>query len=662
MQPSQDARLAENIDEKRALISCLLVGGVLLLFFSTQARDDLPADLRSTTVWAFIIGLLFFTSGLLVFQNEKVHAWWSGKLEKVAGWFGVNTWQLILLIMSPAFAVLAINAAGYSQKMYSPVVAVAAWSSGIALAIVGGIQWGRGKIQLSRSTWLWTLFVTALAFLIRSIATDRIPIFLTGDEGSAGIVAMNFIKGEWNNIFTTGWFSFPSFFSFLQSFPIRAFGQSIEALRIPSAFIGALTVAATYLCGRKMFGHRAGLLAALFLSALHYHIHFSRIGLNNIWDGLWYVITIGALWYGWQHESRGAYVVAGVGLGFSQYFYSSSRMLFGIVLAAILLAAILQRPRLRRAWSHLVVMVLIAIAIVLPLAAFYIKEPAQFLAPFQRVSVVGGWLEQRIAMTGQPAWQILLQQIGLGFQAYTLTPVIFWYSPETSILRPAGAVLFYIGLIFFLLQDRDSRFALLALWLIAFGFVGGLSESAPASQRYVAAAPVCALIVGYALHKSARIGEQLWPKLSKVFVTVVYVVLVLVMLSDLNFYFSEYTFMSQISNTASHGTIAQYIANYLQPKSADVQVAFFGSPVMGYYSIPSIQYLAPQVTGINISIPWAEYDRSNLTSQSIVFIFLPERQGELTRVMEEYPGGTLKVQQAWNSQILFWIYDYSAKQ
>jgi hypothetical protein len=119
--------------------------------------------------------------------------------------------------------------------------------------------------------------------------------------------------------------------------------------------------------------------------------------------------------------------------------------------------------------------------------------------------------------------------------------------------------------------------------------------------------------------------------------------------------------MSQIANTSSHGTIAQYIANYLQPKPSGVQVAFLGTAGMGYHSIPSIQYLVPQAIGVDFLNPWADSDHSTLTNPNIVFIFLPERQDELAAIMEEYPGGTLKVQQAWNSQILFWIYDYYAK-
>ena len=203
-------------------------------------------------------------------------------------------------------------------------------------------------------------------------------------------------RGDWNNIFTTAWFAFPSFFSFIQSLSIRILGPSVQALRIPSAIAGALTVTATYLCGRKMFNERAGIFAALFLAALHFHVHFSRLGINNIWDGLWYVITMGALCYGWQHEKRNAYLMAGFSLGFSQYFYTSSHALFAIILIGILLAAMFQPDRLKGAWPNIILMMLVTIAIALPLVLFYSSDPKQFFAPFQRVSIFRGWLDRQI--------------------------------------------------------------------------------------------------------------------------------------------------------------------------------------------------------------------------------------------------------------------------
>ena len=142
--------------------------------------------------------------------------------------------------------------------------------------------------------------------------------------------------------------------------------------------------------------------------------------------------------------------------------------------------------------------------------------------------------------------------------------------------------------------------------------MGGLSDSTPAAQRYVAAAPACALIVGYGLDKITQVGEQLWPKRAKIFTVAAYLIMIVAMASDLIFYFYEYTLKSEIDNVASNGMIAQQLATYLKDKPDGTQVAFFNAPGMGYYSIPSIQYLAPQVKGTDVMSSWNDFDHSSV--------------------------------------------------
>ncbi|HXQ37526.1 MAG TPA: hypothetical protein VN843_26175, partial [Anaerolineales bacterium] len=117
---------------------------------------------------------------------------------------------------------------------------------------------------------------------------------------------------------------------------------------------------------------------------------------------------------------------------------------------------------------------------------------------------------------------------------------------------------------------------------------------------------------------------------------------------------------SQIENINSHGMIAQQLSNYLKDKPAGTVVAFLGTPDMGYYSIPSIRYLAPHVTGIEVTVPWKSFDRAQLIDAKVIFIFLPEWKNEIQAVMKEYPHGKLEEQQAWNNQLLFWEYDWSS--
>ena len=648
------------IDKRVQLVTVLLSAGSLILWFGTQIGLDIPSE-RLQTTWALAIGILLLIVGLIVYQNKKAYEVLEISLQKPADWLGVTNWQVLLLVISFVFVFLAAAGAGFWIRMYSPVFVVVCWFLGMTMVFVGGYRPREETPKLSRLIVLVLILVTVFSFLFRGLGTASIPMFLTGDEASAGISAADFASGDWNNIFVTKWFSFPSLFSYIQSLFIKLFGQTTEALRLLSAVVGSLTVAAVFLVGKAMFGMRGGIFAALCLSALHFHIHFSRLGLNNIWDGFWFTLTIGALWYGWHHNRRFGYLLAGLGLGFSQYFYVSSRGLFGIIVLAMLVAFIFQRARFYRSIPHFVLMFILSLVILFPLIWFYVHEPAQFLAPLARVSFLRESFNGPIRPVDGTLWKHVIKQMITSAQTYTYTSLEFWYTPETPILRPIFAFLFYMGLFFLFVKNRDSRFLALLLWLILFNLIGGLSENPQAAQRYVAVAPACALLVGYGLHKITEFFENLWHKHTKVITGLSYLILGTAMISDLYFYFIEYQGMHQIDNLASHGTVAQQLANHLERQPDGTQVAFFAKPDLGYYSIPSPQYLAPQVEGIDILVPWTSFDKTALSSDHIIFVFLPQRESELVTIMAEYPSGSLLEEKAWNQETLFWMYDYWSK-
>src|SRR3972149_2232348 len=66
-------------------------------------------------------------------------------------------------------------------------------------------------------------------------------------------------------------------------------------------------------------------------------------------------------------------------------------------------------------------------------------------------------------------------------------------------------------------------------------------------------------------------------------------------LDDLRFYYIESTRTSDFGG--DNGMVAQRLAEHLRYEPASAHVAFFGTPRMGYYSIPSLQYLVPQIAG-----------------------------------------------------------------
>ncbi|MCJ7512639.1 MAG: hypothetical protein MUO23_06670 [Anaerolineales bacterium] len=83
--------------------------------------------------------------------------------------------------------------------------------------------------------------------------------------------------------------------------------------------------------------------------------------------------------------------------------------------------------------------------------------------------------------------------------------------------------------------------SLLALWLAAFGLIGALTESVPAAQRYVAAVPACALIIGSALSSISAGAERLVPRGARWSAAAVAAVAIALAIDDARFYFLDYT-------------------------------------------------------------------------------------------------------------------------
>jgi len=576
-------------------------------------------------------------------------------LEKAAHWLHLSSAQILMVAMAPLISFAGGLAAGDSAQMKLPEIAVTSWLLAISLVIMGNWQ-SEDKPKVALWPRLELIAIGGLflfAFLSRGLGTDKILWFLSGDEGSGGLSAVEFANGTRDNIFSIGWYSFPSFFFFVQSISVRLFGQTIEALRLLSALAGALTVVALYWYARKAFGRGIALAAAAYLAGFHYHIHFSRIGLNNIWDGLFFVLFTGALWQAWTGGKRLMYILAGLTLGLAQYFYTSSRGLILLVLAWLAIATIFDRKGIRDRLPDLVCMFLAAIVIFLPLANFFLHHQDEFLAPHQRVTILGNWLRNEVNRTGDPGWVILGRQLKESALGFTTRNLRVWYQPGHPMLLPLAASLFLLGVILLLLQLLDLRYLWLALWLIIAILMGGLTESPPAAQRYVFTAPAVSLLVALPITMSQQWLSRLWPARDKVVIGLLSLILITAIGLDLRFYFGDYAPNNRYGDPNTETATA--LGFYLAEQEPGLQVHFFGPPRMGYYSLSTVPFLAPQATGEDVVTPITSPPDWSIDGPTI-FVFLPERQEELMLVRESYPGGTEILQRGKDETLLFVAY------
>ena len=635
----------------------LILWSVVVLIVSQLIRTDIPREFRLIPLLMIPLNLALFFLGIWAVDKNRLPGWVENSVQALAARLGITSGQFFSLLFSLFFSILTSVAAGFLFRMWSPQAAVICWGLGILLAVYGGWDLLTPRQSVSRLAILSGLAVFAGALILRSINTASIPIVLSGDEASSGLTAVNILRGQIDNLFITAWFSFPSFHNFLQSISIAIFGQTTEALRLLAALGGALTVAGVYFVGRSMFGHLTGLMAAIFLAGFHFHNHFSRVGLNNIWDGVFFTLVVGALWVGWQREKRAGYLLAGLGLGLAQYFYTTGRTLILVIAAWILIAGFFDHPRFRRAIPNLLLMLWMALIVVLPLALFYLKYPSEFFAPMNRVTIMGSWLTVTAANTGKAPVMVILQQIWRGMLGYVEMPLNAWYTPGVPLLRTLPGIVFLLGLVLTVLRWKDNRSQLLAIWLFWFAITGGMSESTPAAQRYVAAAPAIALLIAFSLLRLGELFKKLWPNRERWIRTGLLVVVILLAADDIRFYYFDYTPRSDFAGF--NGLVAQRLADRLKSEPAGTELVFCGYPNMGYDSINSLPYLAPQIQYYNVLDPWNSADTPQPGGEHVFFAFLPNHEYDRQAMEIDYPGGTWQEWYTPRGESLLWLYEYN---
>jgi 4-amino-4-deoxy-L-arabinose transferase-like glycosyltransferase len=638
------------------------VGGGLLLLLAQWVGRSLPEGQRLPSFLLSLAGGLLLLGGAQIFVRGALPDRLGRGLGRLAAFLRVTPTQVVLLALALCFAWLTRLAAGDGLLARQAAVAVLAWLLAIGLAVAGSVSRPTTRAA-GTSPWpaidrwdvllMLGLFVLALA--LRATAMTRFPNTYSGDEGSSGLFAVELLTGKANNLFSLGWFSFPALYFTVQSAAIALLGQTVEAVRLTSALAGALTVVALYALGRAMFDRTTAVLAALYLAVSHYHIHMSRIALNNVWDGLFGTAAILGLWYGWRSGRRIGFIVCGLALGLGQYFYVTIRLLPILFLIWAAVAFWRQRALFRERLAGLVLAAFIALVVFLPLGLYFAAHPDEFQAPMNRVTIFGSdWLEGQLAQGDRTTADVIRDQAISGALGFTHEPLKLLYNPGSALLLTGAGVFFLLGVLWALL-NFDLRYLLLFLPLLAVIASNAVSQDSPASQRYVLAMPLVSLFVALPLGQAAAWLRAHYPRARAAIAVAALVVMAVIAAVDINYYFNRVydTYVLGGINT----TAATEIAYFLRDKEpAGQEVYFFGFPRMGYFSLSTIPFLAPDKVGLDVIEPLTGPADFPLRGPTL-FIFLPERLSELEFVRQRYPGGAYQEFIGADGGLLYAVYE-----
>ena len=606
---------------------------------------------RRTYVWDGIALYALAMAILAGARREKAPSRGEGPLREVLRglWeaLGRNALRLTLALVGCALvtsAALATTGRGASQPQTDLLVL---WLVGLAAfggAFVRVGAWGksvaRGWRHALQPEGVGVGLITLGTILLRAIYAEEIPAVLSGDEASFGLEALRVLRGELGNPFATGWLSHPSLYFFIQAAFIRWFGVTTAALRLSSAFISGGSVLLLYLLAKRFWGRGVAFMAAFYFATYHYAIHFGRLGLNNIWDTFWALGSLYALTRGLEERHPAWMVFGGLFTGMAIYFYLGARLVPILAGVYILLWAFQEKGFWRAHGAHLVLFGVMAFLAALPLLAFFRLHPEQFTARWRWVGIFpSGWVASEMARTGRSAFSLLWEQFLKSVLAFNAIPdPTFWYRPERPLLLWMSAVWFVWGVTYCVVRWRQRACALLLIWFLSVVILGGvLLENPPSSPRFVMAIPPVVMMVALGIRQAAGLISDGWGGGKVITWAIALILLGMCSYESLHFYYGVYTPRRMFSdeNTA----IADAIGKYLRAKGPGTVCFLAGAPRL-YFGHATIPYLAQGVTGVDLVEPVADPQSLDVPAGA-VFIFLPERAGELDALWPYYPQGTI---------------------
>ncbi len=552
------------------------------------------------------------------------------------------------------------------------------WGLGIACLLIGSLRPGelRERWEAFTATF-WSeagwrsavLLLTLIALAARLYELDAHPYPFSFDEASFARESAALADGGFRaSPFEPAWFSHPRLYFFLIALGVRWLGRTVIAARLPSAIFGALTIPAVYALGRESFDRWVGLVAAIFLAGFQFHVHFSRLAINNVIDPMWGTLAFFYLLRGLRTRGGLEFALAGVTLGLAQYFYAGSRLLPVIALIFLLIIWI-TRPRLFRSRFPGLILTLAGLLIVTwPANWFYLVEgqplterlaatslwdTGQFAAMAQSRGVAGAIWEQI-----RPAFLALIHTLDESGFYGPIAPVMGWFA----------GVPFMVGIIYLIFpgQKRPGNSApckggrrrdassggnsprpyhtLPLIWITLTIIAGSvLLTHPPQYPRYVLLTPAAALVVGLGLVETLRMLIPVKPGRQSARRVLRRIVMIMVGLglaaADLLFYALIYSPAPAYAHdpyTLLGDGVGRLVGEVAAENPA-VRVYYLVEPEMRLNGTSLIEYFAP---GVNDQRVDRILPNDFEPGDEALFILSARRSRELGTLVEAYPGGS----------------------
>jgi len=542
---------------------------------------------------------------------------------------------------------------------------LASMSSAVVAAVVHdrGSGWWRRFVRAADWRWIDTaalIVLTAVALAIRVHRLGPTLPYVHGDEGEMGLLARRALDASASGarplpVFGTEFLDQPTLFHYLQAGALAAFGDSITGLRLLSAGFGAVAAPAVYLIGRLGWGRVAGTAAGWLLCVSHFHIHYSRIALNNIESSssiaVAMVLVLVAVTLG-RADARTSsstprvtiFVLLGLTVGVSQYLYYGSRLL--LLLMVPMLLVLLGRGLARR--RDIGAAVGAAIVAVLPLVRHYLLRPASLTNRTTGVSVLATAGVAHELGSGATLPHDLLRLLARQLRRNVAFFIdsgdhSAFYTADVPAFDRVTLVLFWLGVVLALgsaLSRRTTTVVparLVLMWIVLGVTLGGvLTIDSPNGPRLLMIVPAVFVFGGVSSQYLWNAACRRWPSRRSARRGVVAVVASTIFFTNWNRYFVDYDRGSALARTTE-------IAMLIRDQNRSHRVFLIGGDAL-LVANGAVRFITDG--GDQSDLASADdfetrFPELLASGRPVVVIALAFRTADLERIRLAHPGGTL---------------------
>jgi 4-amino-4-deoxy-L-arabinose transferase-like glycosyltransferase len=409
--------------------------------------------------------------------------------------------RLIALRVALGLAAVTAGAVAAYVKHSHHLGAFVLWLTSLALLIAAA--WQRGSSRSCSPQWreeagpelseraalLGLLLVLCLAAALRMIALEDVPGLIDPDEGRQGRTAELLWRHGFPDAFGLGWNVFPNLAYMTEYVWVQLLGTSNANLRLSAATIGVLSLVPAFFWARRWWGNVVALLAVLLLAINRDHIHWSRVGLNNIQQVLVAGLMLAAFARVLCSRRSIDWVWLGLATGLAFHTYHAAKLFPALLgVAAVLFAAGMRgflALQLRGAWLGLLAFILclgpLMVTMVEGREAFYGGTSNRFDLFLLSEAYQRGDVVQVRDYIYRHVVGCLLSFISVPHEGPTLDPFV--------------AVPFLVGAGWTLWRWRDPRHLVLLIWTIGILVIGGMiTDYPPWKARLIGFLPAVCVI------------------------------------------------------------------------------------------------------------------------------------------------------------------------